>query len=202
MSSKKTFIVLLLLMVLIGNVSAYVPSVEEGVDALVNNDLLQFAFIFAIFAALIFYASNRAFKDNKGIAVAISVAVSFLVTSAIVREGFLYGHLGVSEEITAFVLVFGVLVASFVILKVFYTNLGRVPTVLILFFIWVVLFFLDLDETAFPYGSLYDYFFLVYNWFASFVGLIAIVIISLFILFWKKKKVKIGIEGLNLGNYN
>jgi hypothetical protein len=142
MSSKilKQLIPAFLILLIIGLmavVSAYGWGGYYSPQSLMENEWFIFGGVFVLFFAIVFIALGRTFGENRGPAVAISLVVSLFITVAIERQGLLYSYVG--EEIGGYLLIFALIIALILLLKVMSALLGGLGMFLVAFLTWYIL---------------------------------------------------------------
>jgi len=153
---------------------------------LLDNEWVRIAAIFVLFFAIIFFAISKTFKENKGVAVAISLAISFFIAVAVQKQGWIYSYAG--DEIGSWALVVAILLIIGFIIKLMNDVFGRFGAIIAVIIIWVSLFFIDIYAIL-PYGELGDFILEIYNYAKGVVGFfVLIVVIALLYKYGKKKK--------------
>ncbi len=124
-------------------IAAYGGYYSSPADFLVNEEWIRFVLIFAVLFAVIFYASNKAFKENKGVAAVVAIAISLIIMLALVKSGLLYGGLG--DTIGIWAIFFGLLLVIALMIKICYGAMGKAAFFIPLL-VWVALFLTDFGE--------------------------------------------------------
>lgn len=170
-------------------VSAYGYSGYGGnvIDSIINSEVMRFGAVFLLFFALVFYATLKTFKEQRGIGIIVAVVVSFFITSAFVQNGFLYGY--VDSGITTWALIVGLLIAVVLFLKVIYENLGKGSTLGFVFVLYALLWFVDLPSMI-GYGPVADLVLMVYDLIINPAFAMLLIVVLLVAWRWDAKKKK------------
>jgi len=132
---KKIFL-LVLIINLVTAVSAYSWGwgyYNSPLDIL-ESEWIKFALVFVLFFAIVFIALGRAFKENKGAAIAIALAVSFFISTAVARQGWLYSYAG--DEIGGYLFAIAIVLGIVFFLKVITSLIGGFGLFITLFGLW------------------------------------------------------------------
>jgi len=143
-----------------------------------ENEWVIFGIFFLVFFAIIFYTVNKAFK-NSAVSGVIALGLSLMIAMVMAQKGLLYGYLG--EEIGSWILIITVLIGIGFLIRFVYESFGKTGTVVALIGIWIAIRSIDPYEFL-PYQLLTDTFINLYEFLASILGLIAIIIAALLIL--------------------
>jgi hypothetical protein len=146
---------------------------------LFENEWVMFGIYFIVFFAVIFYTVNRSFKDSK-IAGVIAFGLSSLISVTLAQRGWLYNYMG--GEIGSWILVVTVLIAFGFLLKFSYESFGRIGAIASVIIIWALMHGSDPYEVL-PYNIINNGPIIgIYEFVASWVGLIFLIIISAIII--------------------
>ena len=137
-----------------------------------ENEWIMFGLFFVVFFAIIFYTVNRAFK-NPAVSGVIALGLSLMISMTMAQRGLLYGYVG--EEIGSWLLIVTVLIGVGFLIRFIWESFGKPGTVIALIGLWFLLRAFDPYEFL-PYELLTDTFIGIYEFFASFLGLIIIII--------------------------
>lgn len=183
---KRLALSIVLVLVLIPLISAYSFGPSWGsswgyynspLDYL-ENEWVIFGIFFLVFFAIIFYTVNKAFKNNA-VSGVIALGLSLLIAMVMAQRGLLYGYLG--DEIGAWILIIASLIGVGFLIRFVHESFGKTGTVIALIVMWI--FLRSLDPYKFlPYQLLTDTFINVYEFLASILGLIVMIIAALVIL--------------------
>jgi len=181
------FMLVAALMTGLGVVSAYDGFGGNPLFDLFYSPTFQVGLIIVLFFALIFFALLKSgFVENRGIAVAVSGVLSFLIVAAFWREGYINRFGGV---LGSWFLVLGFLVLLFFVLRFLSKRIGAWSVIVIVFIGWLVIkgidpYFVDMFS-GFP-----NAFFVFWESMQGVWGFVGVVIISLIILSLRYKKVR------------
>jgi len=151
-----------------------------------NSVLLRFGIVFMVFFAIIFFSVGKMFKGNRPVAILVSVSLAALIAGAFFQRGYLDSFYG--DVIGDWAIVLGVLIGIVFLLKIVADNVGAWASIFVLVIIWAILTFTD------PYVVLPYYFpegvFIAYQLLSGITGLVALVILSILIIFFRNKKLR------------
>lgn len=151
MRFKKIFPVIFIIS-LITIVSAYgwnFPGYYGSPSDFLENEWVRFGLIFILFFAIVFFAVSKTFKENKGAAVAVAVAVSLFITMAVAQRGWLYSYAG--DEIGEYLFIIAIILAIVFFIKVITSLIGGLGLFITLFLIWYLF-----SNTGFPDALPYE----------------------------------------------
>jgi len=140
-----------------------------------DNEWVMFSIIMLVFFAIIFYTINKAF-DNKVVSGVIAGSLGLLISITVLRRGLLYGYAG--DDLGSWIMVAVIIIAIGFLIKFAYEAfgvLGSTGTVIVL---WFLLQRSDPYQFL-PYG-VSDMIISVYEFMASFFGLVLLVLIAVF----------------------
>lgn len=140
-----------------------------------DNEWVMFSIFMLVFFGIIFYTVNKAFKNNV-VSGVIALALSLLITITILRRGFLYGYMG--DELGGWILVAVVLIAFGFLIRFAYKAFGVAGSTITVVVIWLLLQRADPYEFL-PYG-VSEGIVWGYEFIASFIGLVILVLIAIF----------------------
>ena len=143
-----------------------------------DNEWVIFSLFFLVFFAIIFFTVNRAFH-NPAVSGVIALGLSLMIALVMARRGLLYGFMG--EEIGAWVLIITILIGLAFLIRFIYESFGKTGTMVGLIGLWFVIRIIDPYDLI-PYQLLTDVFVNTYEFFASILGLIVLVIGGILIL--------------------
>lgn len=176
------FSILILLIVILPAISAYSFGGGWGyanspLDYL-NNQWVMFMIYFMFFFAIIYYTTNKSFK-NPPVAAVVGLALSLFIAIAMAQRGWLDSYMG--SEIGAWALLISALIAVGFTVKFSFETFGRIGSVAAILILWFILFSTP-PETILPPELLTDTFLNVYYFVSSWIGLIILLIISAVII--------------------
>ena len=143
-----------------------------------DNEWVIFSLFFLVFFTIIFFTVNRAFH-NPAVSGVIGLGLALMIAMVMAKRGFLYGYVG--EEIGAWVLIITILIGIGFLVRFIYESFGKTGTVAGLIGLWFVIRSIDPYDML-PYQLLTDVFVNTYEFFASILGLIVLVVGGLIIL--------------------
>lgn len=101
---------------------------------ILENEWIRFAALFILFFAIVFIAVSKPFKENKGAAIVIAIAVSLFISMAVAQKGWLYSYAG--EEIGGYLFIIAIALGIIFLLKVMISLLGGLGLFATLFGLW------------------------------------------------------------------
>lgn len=143
-----------------------------------ENEWVIFGIVFLVFFAIIFFTVNKAFKNNA-VSGVIALGLSLMIAMVMARRGLLYGYLG--EEIGSWILIIAVLIGIGFLIRFIDESFGKTGTMVALIGLWIGLRSIDPYDFL-PYQLLTDTFINIYEFFASILGLIVLIIGALVIM--------------------
>lgn len=179
---KKSSLVLLILNLIslasafsLGGWGYYSPSY------LLQNEWVMFGALFVLFFAIVFFAVGRTFKENKGVAIVVSLVVSLFITLAVERRGLIYSYAG--EELGGYLLIFALIIGVILIFKAITSLIGGIGLFLCLAGLWFILnktYYSSFFYDSIPYSLLPVYEFIAGGNFIIWliVALIAVIAIA------------------------
>jgi len=187
---KKTISLVLGIILLATLASAYSSMSFYSPGDLFDNEWVLFTVIFLIFFAIIFFALQKTFKDQKGVSMIVSLGVSLLISSIFAKSSYYYGFLG--EELFSYVAIAGFIFVYALLIKLFYQQFKGLGISVILIASWLVIHFNE-GLYYFINDLIYiDAIIQFYEFLGSWIALIIILgIIVLLIAFNKKNKTKL-----------
>lgn len=183
MQTKKfIFFAIFLSLLVIPLISAYSYGGSWGYSGspldYLNNQWVMFVIYIMFFFAIIYYTTNRSFK-NPPVAGVVAAALSLFIAIAMAQRGWLDAYMG--AEIGAWGLLVAALIAVGFAVKFSFETFGRIGSVIAVLIIWFILFSTP-PETILPPELLTDTFLNVYGFVSSWIGLIILLIISAVII--------------------
>jgi len=85
---------------------------------ILNNEWLMFVLVFLVFFAIIFFALNKTFKENKGPAIVIALIISLFISATISQRYYLQQFVG------DWGIVLGILIIVGFLIKILYDRIG------------------------------------------------------------------------------
>ena len=196
MQTKKLFLTAIFLsLIVIPLVSAYSYgswSYSGSPLDYLQNQWVMFIIYVIFFFAIIFYTTNKSFK-NPPIAGVVAAALSLFIAIALAQRGWLDAYMG--SEIGAWGLLVAALIAVGFAVKFAYETFGRIGSVAAILIIWFILFSTD-PQNILPPELLTDTFLNVYSFVSSWIGLVILLIISAVLITSRKNR---GWTGLSDG---
>ena len=144
-----------------------------------DNEWVSFAIIVLVFFAIIFYTTNKSF-NNVPVSAVISGSLALLIAITVLRRGLLFGYAG--DELGSWILIIVCLVGLGFLIKLSYEAFGAVGSTVAVFAFWMLLQNSDPYQIL-PYG-VSDNLIYIYEFIASFLGLIILVAIAIFAAPW------------------
>jgi hypothetical protein len=139
-----------------------------------QNQWVMFIIYVIFFFAIIFYTTNKSFK-NPPISGVVAAALSLFIAIALAQRGWLDAYMGTA--IGAWGLLVAALIAVGFAVKFSYETFGRIGSVAAILIIWFIIFSTD-PQNILPQELLTDTFLGVYSFVASWIGLVVVLIIS------------------------
>ncbi len=177
------FLVLILFIIMLPALSAYSyggGSWGPYSDPMyyLQNPWVMFIIYFIFFFAIIYYTTNRSFK-NPPVAAVVGMSLSLFIAMAMAQRGWLDYYM--SAEIGAWALLIAALIAIGFSIKFAYETFGRIGSVAAILIIWFVIYSTP-AETILPPELLTDTFTNVYYFVGSYIGLLILLIVSAVII--------------------
>jgi len=142
------------------------------------NQNFQFVLIFAIFFAVIYFSTKKVFKGETGIAIAVSVAISLIISLAMAKRGMLYDLLG--GEIGSWAIVIGFFIVIVFLISLTYSRLGKGGTITIIWLLYLILLYAD-PGSRIPYGMLSWILGTIYDLMSGWLGIILMIVATIII---------------------
>ncbi|MBS3089741.1 hypothetical protein J4461_02550 [Candidatus Pacearchaeota archaeon] len=150
---------------------------------LLYNEWTRFALAFIVFFVIIFFASEKAFHNEKRVSIILSVALSLIISYALLIQGYLefYSNSTILDWIIAiaFLLIIGI------VIKFLAGRESKFGIIMGLFAVWGIITFLVYNDMIPLYSLPASLEFLI-NVIASTAGFIAVVLIAILISLKKK----------------
>src|SRR3989338_780048 len=150
---------------------------------LLYNEWTRFALAFIVFFVIIFFASEKAFHNEKRVSIILSVALSLIISYALLIQGYLefYSNSTILDWIIAiaFLLIIGI------VIKFLAGRESKFGIIMWLFAVWGIITFLVYNDMIPLYSLPASLEFLI-NVIASTAGFIAVVLIAILISLKKK----------------
>tara|TARA_Y100000034_G_scaffold114872_1_gene151425 strand:- start:1769 stop:2374 length:606 start_codon:yes stop_codon:yes gene_type:complete len=143
-----------------------------------DNEWVVFGIVFLVFFAIIYYTVNRAFK-NPAVSGVIGLGLALMIAMVITRRGLLYGYAG--EQLGSWILIVTILIGVGFLLRFIYESFGKTGTAVALIGIWILIRSVDPYDIL-PYELLTDTFINTYEFFASWLGGIVLVVGGIILL--------------------
>ena len=183
---NKILVSAFLLLVSFSFASAELFGYSSPLEAL-GGESARVVMVGLLFFAILLLSTQKAFgKENKGVAVLVSILVSLLITFTLYQRGFFQTYAG--DEFGGWLIFFGFLVIFFFIFKSAYRHLDGLPFVFFLFLFWIVFHFFVDPVLIFP--SISNGVLFIYSLLFGWPGLILILITGL-IVFSNRKHLRL-----------
>lgn len=149
-----------------------------------QNEWVMFIIYFIFFFAIIYFTTNKSFK-NPSVSAVVGAALSLFIAIAMAQRGWLNSYMG--AEIGAWALLIAALIAVGFAVKFSYETFGRVGAVAAILIIWFIIHSTP-PESILPPELLTDTFRNVYDFVGSFIGLILLLIISAVLIVARRRR--------------
>lgn len=179
-TKRYLFLILFLIILALPLISAYTSGwggfgyYRSPMDYL-QNDWVIFGIIFILFFTIIYYTTNKSFKNPPSSAV-IAAALSLFIAMALAQRGWLNNYIG--GELGGWVLLGASLIGIGYAVRFAYESFGRIGIAVTLFIIWFIIHSLNPFD-VFPAEVLSDLFLEAYDFLASYWGLLIVIIVGI-----------------------
>ncbi len=149
-----------------------------------NSPWVLFIIYFIFFFAIIYFTTNKSFK-NPQVSAVVALAMALFIAMALGQRGYLDYYM--SAGIASWALVIASLIAIGFSIKFAYETFGRPGTVAAILIIWFVLNSTD-PQNILPQELLNDSILNVYGFIAAWPGLVILLLISAVIITARKRR--------------
>ena len=143
-----------------------------------------FIIYFIFFFAIIYFTTNKSFK-NPQVSAVVGLALALFISMALGNRGYLDYYM--SAGIASWALVIAALIAIGFSVKFAYETFGRIGSVAVVLIIWFILFSTD-PQQILPPELLNDSILNVYGFIAAWPGLVVLLLISAVIITARKRR--------------
>ena len=171
--------------VILFSVNFVSAQIDYRLQEFLNNDFIRFGLIFVLFFALIFFSTSKFFKEQRGVAVAVSFVVAFFAASFLIRQGFLYDFFlsdffpdELAAWLTVIFIILGIILLFLAVYRWFRGCIGFTSALILL---WFVLKWVEPEDYLFN-GGVADAVILAHGVFTHFGVLAALAIMFLICL--------------------
>lgn len=145
---------------------------------LFDNEWVVFGIIFVVFFAIIFYTINKTFK-NTGVSAVIGAGLALFIALTLARRGILYGYFG--DEIGSWMLIIVSLIGFGFIIRFAYQSFAGLGAIIVVGVSWYLLHITGPYEVL-PYEILTDAFVKIYEFTASWLGGIVLMVLTIILI--------------------
>ena len=181
-NKKFIFIIVTLSLLVTPIISAYSYGWSGNQDPMMylNNAWVLFILYFMFFFAIIFFTTNKSFK-NPSISAVVALAMALFISMSLSQRGWLNPYFG--GQAGAWALFAAALIAIGFSIKFSYETFGRIGAVATILIIWFAIHStVETPQDILPQELLNETILNVYSFMGSFIGLFILLIISIVII--------------------